>query len=167
MRKLCIVLCLSWLSILVKAQEKVSYTPYFQLGGMYYKSEQITIAGAGPGIGLSIGIDKHLLVKSDINIFWINGNAGSFRVALGYKKNGIWAPAGYVGISSLFGDRTELLLEDGSRPVSPVFAVGIQVSPLRFEAKKGFVSVLAMGYGIGNYKGKNLEISLLSVGIKL
>lgn len=69
MRKLCIVLCLSLLSILVKAQERVSYTPYFQLGGMYYKSEQITSAGAGPGIGLSIGIDKHLLVKSDANIF--------------------------------------------------------------------------------------------------
>ena len=166
MRKLCIVLCLSLLSILVKAQGKVSYTPYFQLGGMYYKSEQITSAGAGPGIGLSIGIDKHLLVKSDVNIFWVNGNAGSFRVALGYKKNGVWAPAGYVGVTSIFGDRTEILLKDGSRPASPVFALGLQLSPLRFEREKGFVSVLEMGYGIGNYKGKNLEISLLSVGVK-
>lgn len=122
--------------------------------------------GAGPGIGLSVGIDKHLLVKSDINIFWVNGNAGSFRVALGYKRNGVWAPAGYVGISTFFGDRTEILLEDGSRPVSPVFALGLQLSPLRFEREKGFVSVLEMGYGMGHYKGKNLEISLLSVGIK-
>ena len=165
MRKTGIVLVFCFFSFLVKAQESVCFMPYFQTGGMYYKSEQITSAGAGPGIGLSVEINKHLLVKSDMNIFWVNGNAGSFRVALGYKKSGIWAPAGYAGVSAIFGDRTEILLEDGSRPVSPVFALGLQLSPLRFEREKGFVSVLEIGYGMGNHKGKNLEISLLSVGI--
>jgi len=162
-----VILILFLLSnLFIKAQARLDYTPYFQLGGMYYSSEHITSAGAGPGVGISIGLGKHLLAKSDINMFWVNGNASSFRLALGYRRNGLWAPAGYLGISTIFGDRTELLFEDGSRPAIPVIAFGLQLSPLRFENEKGFVSVLEVGYGFGNFKGKNMEISVLSIGVK-
>ena len=167
MKKVYLILSLCLLSnILVKAQAKVNFTPYFQLGGMYYSSKQITSAGAGPGIGLSAGINEHFLVKSDINLYWVNGNACSFRLALGYKRKGLWAPAGYLGLSSIFGSRTEFLLEDGSRPANPILSIGLQLCPLRFENEKGFVSVLEIGYGFGNYRGKILEISLLSLGVK-
>jgi len=168
MKKIYLILSFCLLSnIFVKAQTKVSFTPYFQLGGMYYSSKQVTSTGAGPGIGLSVGVNEHILAKTDVNLYWVNGNAASFRLALGYKKNGFWAPAGYLGISSIFGSRTEFLLEDGSRPVTPVFSFGLQVSPLKFENEKGFVSILEIGYGFANYHGKNLEVSLLSLGLKL
>lgn len=167
MKKIYLILFLCLLSnILVKAQTKGNFTPYFQLGGMYYSSKQVTSAGVGPGIGFSVGINKHFLVKTDVNIYWINGNAGSFRLALGYKRIGVYAPAGYLGITSIFGDRTEFLFEDGSRPVTPLFSYGLQLCPLRFENEKGFVSIFEIGYGFGNYRGKNLEISLLSFGVK-
>lgn len=151
---------------LLRAQTKVHLTPYFQLGGMYYSSKQITSAGVGPGFGLCVGINEHFLANSDVNLYWINGNAGTFRLALGYKKSGVYTPAGFVRITSIFGQRTEFLLEDGSRPVTPVFSYGVQLSPLRFENNKGFVSILEVGYSFGNYQGKNLDVSLLSMGVK-
>ncbi|MBP7496564.1 MAG: hypothetical protein KA792_02735 [Bacteroidales bacterium] len=158
-------LCLLY-NFVVKAQTKINFAPYFQLGSMYYSSKQVTSTGVGPGIGLSALINKHFLAKTDLNLFWINGNAASLRLALGYKRIGLWAPAAYLGISSIFGSRTEILLEDGSRPANPVFSLGLQLSPLRFENEKGFVSILEIGYGFSNYQGKNLEISLLSLGVK-
>jgi hypothetical protein len=133
---------------------------------MYYSSENVTSAGVGPGIGLSADFNKHILVETSANIYWINGNAGTFRLAVGYKKNGFWAPAIYLGLTTIFGDRTEILLEDGSRPIKPIFSIGLRLSPLRFENEKGFVSALEIGYGIGNYNGRNLEISALSIGVK-
>jgi len=167
MKKIYLILFLCLLSnIFVKAQTKVNFVPYFQLGGMYYSSKQVTSTGAGPGIGLTVGISEHFLAKTDVNLYWINGNAASFRLALGYKRIGFYAPAGYLGISSIFASRTEFLLEDGSRPVNPVFSIGLQLSPLRFENEKGFVSILDIGYGFGSYHGKNLEVSLLSLGVK-
>ncbi len=168
MKKIYLILFLCLLSnIFVKAQTKVNFVPYFQLGGMYYSSQQVTSTGVGPGIGLSVGINKHILAKTDVNLYWVNGNAVSYRLALGYKKNGFWAPAGYFGISSIFGSRTEFLLEDGSRPVNPVLSLGLQFSPLRFENEKGFVSIIEIGYELGHYNGKNLQISLISLGVKL
>ncbi len=168
MKKIYLILSFCLLSnIFVKAQTKVSFTPYFQLGGMYYSSKQVTNTGIGPGIGLSVEINEHILAKTDVNLYWVNGNAASFKIALGYKKNGFWAPAGCLGISSIFGSRTEFLLEDGSRPLNPLLSFGLQVSPLRFENEKGFVSILEIGYELGHYSGKNLQISLISLGVKL
>lgn len=167
MKTIYLVLFLSLISnILVNAQPGVNYTPYIQAGGVYYSSNRVTSTGIGPGIGLSVGINEHLLAKSDVNLYWINGNAGSFRLALGYKKSGIWAPAGYLGLTSLFGSRSEILLEDGSRPVIPLFSLGLQFSPLRFENEKGFVSLLEIGFGFGDCQGKILEVTLLSSGFK-
>lgn len=129
----------------------------------YYRIKNITLI---EGIGLSAGINEHFLAKSDVNLYLINGIAGSFRFALGYKRNGVWSPAGYLTLTSIFGSRTEFLLEDGSRPETPVFSIGLQFSLLRFENENGFVSILDIGYGPGNYHGKNMEASLLTVGIR-
>ncbi len=168
MKKIYLILSICLLSnIFVKAQTKVNFVPYFQLGGMYYSSKHVTSTGVGPGIGLSVGINEHILAKTDVNLYWVNGNAASLRLAVGYKKNGFWAPAGYLGISSIFASRTEFLLEGGSRPVNPLFSIGLQFSPLRFEKEKGFVSILEFGYELGHYNGKNLQISLISLGVKL
>ncbi len=44
---------------------------------------------------------------------------------------------------------------------------GLRIAPLRFENDKGYVSALETGFGLGPYKGRCLEVSILSVGIRL
>ena len=83
-----------------------------------------------------------------------------------YRRH-VRAPA-ILGIVSLFwGSRTEILLEDGRRPISPVAVLGLRIAPLRFENDKGYVSALETVFGLGPYKGRCLEVSILAVGIRL
>ncbi len=52
-------------------------------------------------------------------------------------------------------------------PVLPDGTPGLRISPLRFENDKGYVSALETGFGLGPYKGRCLEVSILAVGIRL
>ncbi len=149
------------------AQTPVHWVPYMQQNGVYFSSDHVTSTGAGIGLGLAVEIGNHFLVQSDVNIFWINGNAVSTRLAAGYKRSGTWAPAILGNVSLLWGGRTEVLLENGQRPVSPVAVVGLKVAGLRFENDKGFVSALELGFGFGPYKGTCPEVSFLCVGVRL
>jgi len=167
MKSVIILLFFMLSSLPVSAQKSVRWMPYMQQNGLYFSSDHITSAGAGIGLGLAVGLGNHFLAQSDVNIYWINGNAVSTRLAAGYKRNGAWAPAIMGNVSLLWGGRTEVLLEDGQRPVSPVAVLGLRIAGLRFENDKGFVSALEMGYGFGPYRGTCLEVSLLSVGIRL
>jgi len=152
---------------LLMAQTNIIYTPYLQSGGMYFSSKNITSAGIGSGIGLCLGISKYILVQSDANIYWMNGNAGAFRFAIGYKRTGRWSPAVFTNLTTIFGARTEILLDDGARPKNPALALSVRLSPLRWENEQGFISVFELGYGFGNYNAKYLETCFLSLGLKL
>lgn len=167
MKRAVIHLCFFLAALHAAAQASVQWMPYIQQNGMYFSSDHITSAGAGIGFGLALGVGNHFLAQTDINIYWINGNAVSTRLAAGYKRNGTWAPAILGNVSLLWGGRTEVLLEDGQRPVSPVVVPGLRIAGLRFENEKGFVSALELGFGFGPYRGTCPEVSLLSVGIRL
>jgi len=149
------------------AQSELKYTISLHSGGMYLKSEHTTSAGFGPGLGFNIGLSRHIVVQSDVNIYWINGTSGSVRLAVGYKRAGIWSPALYTNITTIFGDRTVILYEDGSRPANPSFVIGVKFSPFRWENDQGYVSALEFGYGIGKYNARYLEMSFLSLGFKI
>jgi hypothetical protein len=149
------------------AQTKRTCTPYMQQLGLYYSSEHVTSTGYGLGVGVALGFGDHWLAQTDVNLHWINGNAISTRFAGGYKRAGKWAPAALANVTVLWGSRTEVLLEDGRRPMSPVPVFGLRLAPLRFENEKGFVSALEMGYGFGPYGGNCPELSLLVLGVRL
>lgn len=167
MKRILINVCFLFAALHAAAQTPVKWLPYMQQNGMYFSSDHVTSTGAGIGLGLAVGIGNHFLAQSDVNIYWINGNAVSTRLAAGYKRSGTWAPAILGNVSLLWGGRTEVLLEDGQRPVSPVTVVGLRIAGLRFENEKGFVSALELGFGFGPYKGTCPEVSILSIGVNL
>ena len=150
-----------------EAQTKLRFIPCFHQSGMYYSSSHVTSAGYGLGAGLAINYGKHLIAQTDMNIYWLNGNALSSRLALGYKKDGKWSPAIYGYFSLIYGSHTEVLYEDGQRPEMPVGVLGVRIAPLRFENAKGFVSILEYNFGMSQNKGRIHELSLVSIGLKL
>ncbi|MFN8256502.1 MAG: hypothetical protein U0W24_12475 [Bacteroidales bacterium] len=166
MRKILIFILSVFIGINSEAQTKLRFIPYFQQSGMYYSSNHVTSAGYGLGTGLAINYGKHLTAQTDMNIYWLNGNALSSRLAVGYKKDGKWSPAIYGFFSLIFGSHTEVLYEDGKRPEMPVAVVGVRIAPLRFENDKGFVSILEYNYGISRNKGRINELSLVALGIR-
>jgi hypothetical protein len=149
------------------AGASLHYTPYLQQYGMYFSSDHITSAGFGSGMGISFCHWKNFLAQADVNVCWINGNAFATRLAAGYKKRGIWAPALLAQTSLLWGSHTEVLMEDGGRPAFPLPVIGLRLAAFRFESSQGFVSALEAGYGLGPYKGTCVELTFLSIGMKL
>ena len=167
MKRIVFILLLSYLASAAYSQKSGAWNSYIQQSGLYYSSRNITTAGAGIGAGLGINFHENFLAQADLNIYWINGNAFSAQFSAGYKKNGTWSPALLLNTSLMWGSRTEILLDDGSRPANIINSVGLEVAPLRFENEKGYVSALELGYGTGRYKGKYIEITILKIGIKL
>jgi hypothetical protein len=147
------------------AQQRLEWTPYLQMTGSYYTSERLTHDGVGAGIGVSVVIDSQFVAQTDMNLLWLNGNAVSNRLALGYQKKGRWTPAILATFGLLWGSRTEVVSESGERPPSPVWVIGARLAPLKFQLKSGFVSALEFGYGFGPSGGRSLEATLLSIGI--
>lgn len=160
-----IILLFSWACS--EAQTRLEVMPCFHQCGMYYSSDHVTSAGYGTGFGLVLNYQKNLVAQTDMNIYWLNGNALSTRLAVGYKRSGKWSPALFAFVSFIYGSHTEVLYEDGSRPEVPVTVAGIRIAPLHFENSKGFVSVLEYSFGLGRKSSRMNELSLLSIGIKL
>lgn len=150
-----------------KAQEPVDFIFRIHQTGIYFVSDRISTIGAGLGTGLEIIYDKNIDAQLDANIIWGNGNAASARLALGYKLQGKWSPAIFTTFGLLFGQRTEVLSDNGSRPKNTVWLAGLRINPLRFERGGNYISMLELGYGIGPDNGTNLEIEILSFGISL
>ena len=167
MRSTILFACLLFVAAQTSAQTPLRWMPYVQQSGLYHTSEHVTSSGVGIGLGVALRAGDHFVALSDCNIHWLNGNAATTRVAAGYVRSGTWAPAILGNVSLLWGSRTEILLEDGRRPVSPVAVLGLRIAPLRFENDKGYVSALETGFGLGPYKGRCLEVSILAVGIRL
>jgi hypothetical protein len=167
MKRTFVSIILLLLGVYSDAQTKLEIMPCFHQCGLYYSSAHVTSAGYGLGAGLVITCGKSLVAQADMNIYWLNGNALSSRLAVGYKKPGNWAPAIYATISFIYGSHTEVLYEDGSRPTMPVVVAGFRIAPIRFENTKGFVSILEYSCGLGRYNSMINELSLVSLGIKL
>ena len=167
MKRLMIILGLALaMSSNVQAQENIKWTPFLHQTGMYYFSDKITSDGFGLGIGAHLLHKSQIAGQADVNILWLNGNAVSTRLALGYEKKGTWTPAVYGTLNLVWGQRVELLTETGGRAPMPALAAGIRITPLKFQTKYGYISALELGYGFGPDKGMSLEFSILSVGVR-
>jgi hypothetical protein len=147
------------------ANEKPQWAVYMQQGGIFYTSDHLISAGLGVGVGGAFEFKNYWIGKTDINLYWLNGNAVSGRLAVGIQKPGKWSPAFFVGGNLIGGEKTKVILPDNRLPSSVRFVSEITIAPLRFKNQKGFVSVCEIGAGMGTDKGMLIEISLLSVGI--
>lgn len=150
-----------------KAQDKLHWSAVVQQAGMFYSAEQITSAGVGMGVGLQVFYKEKWIGQADANLYWLNGNAFSYRLAAGIQKPGKWSPAVLAGFTVISGDRTEIILADGKRPSFPVVVPAIRIAPLRFQHKRSAVSIFEIGAGLGPQKGVMVHLSIISLGINL
>ncbi|MDX9904976.1 MAG: hypothetical protein RBS55_00160 [Bacteroidales bacterium] len=148
------------------SQDRPGISIFLHQTGMYYSSDNITSEGLGLGIGAHFLHKSQIAGQVDANILWGNGNAITTRIAAGYEKKGKWAPAIYATCNLLWGQRTEILAENGDRPPLPAWAAGVRVTPLKFRTGRGYVSALEFGYCVGPAKAMSLEFSVLSIGIR-
>lgn len=167
MRNALLIACLLLPALSGLAQERSTWSPYVQQTGLNYSSDHVTSAGIGLGVGIALRKGDHFLAQTDVNIHWLNGNAVSTRLSAGYARKGVWAPAVLGNIAVLLGSRTEVLLEDGRRPLTPVAVFGLRMAALRFQNEKGFVSALETSFGVGPYDGRCVEVSFLVIAIDL
>jgi len=151
---------------MVNAGPQLRVTPVMHQTAAYYSSSCVTVAGMGFGGGVQMVYGKNLVAQTDANILWANGNAFSTRFALGVHREGCWQPAVFGTFDLLWGQRTEVLTAAGRRPATPVWAIGMRATPLRFNGSYGYASALELGYGIAPDQGMMLEVTILSGGIR-
>ncbi|HPG40593.1 MAG TPA: hypothetical protein PLP19_15855 [bacterium] len=145
--------------------QPLTCTPFIQQKCLYYSSDRVNTGGLGVGAGIQVIHKQNYIVNTDVDVLWANGNAISTRLALGYQRHGGWAPVIFSTFSLLWGDRTETLLNNGQRPATPVWTVGLAGSVLRFQKAHSFVSALETGYGIGPDGGCYYEVTILKTGV--
>lgn len=160
-----VLLALLLLSIPALAKNKIEYKPLLQQTILYFASDRITMGGFVMGAGVHITYNDNWIAQTDASLLWANGNAISTRLALGYQRGGTWTPAIMGTLGLLWGQRTEILDNNGQRPIAPVWVAGLRSAALRFTNERGYVSALELGYGIGPYKGSCLELTILAAGI--
>lgn len=153
--------------VVLFGQSSAQWMPFAQQSNLRFSSDHVSINGVGFGAGIAAALNQNLILQTDMNVYWLNGNAFKNSFAIGYRKKGTWSPAVFGTFGVLWGSRTEVLFEDGTRPSPVTCALGLKLAPLRFEHEKGFVSALEFGYAVSKYKGTALELTLLSVGLKL
>ena len=141
-------------------------TPFLQQAGVWFSSDRVTMGGIGAGAGVDLDWSCGAVAQADLSVLWGNGNAVPTRLAIGWARGGLWAPAAFGTFGLLWGQRTEVLSESGERPAAPVWVTGARVAPLRFRVPGGFVSALEAGYGVGPDGGRNLELTLLAAGAR-
>jgi hypothetical protein len=145
---------------------ELSVTPYVSQGISLHLSDEIMAGGIGGGCGAQAIVLDRYLAEADVNLFWLLGNSVSTRFAAGVQHRGLWSPAGWLTAIFLFGDRLELLREDGTRAPIPNFGVGVRVSPLRFVTRAGFVSVSEPGVATDFAGGVTFELTILKAGAR-
>lgn len=163
------LILLPWLAFGQSNQAPLICMPLLQQPALYLSSDHVTAAGFGAGTGVQCIYQQRWIIQVDINLLWGNGNAVPLRLALGWQKRTAhkWTPAGFGTCTLLAGDRTEVIFEDGQRPVSPTPVAVIRLAPLRFVDQKGFASAMELGYGRSASRGTCFELTVLAVGFHL
>lgn len=149
------------------AQQNCRWSVVAQQANLFYSSRQITSAGTGFGAGAGFTYRDWWMAQADANLYWLNGNAWSLRLAIGIRRPGKWSPAVMAGGALVGGARTEIITGDGARPAFPVFVPEIRFAPLRFQNERGQVSILECGAGLGPDKGILGQLSIISLGLAL
>ena len=93
--------------------DTVVVVPYIRQGFLLQRSTEVMVGGAGGGFGGEMVWADRYLVDADVSALWLIGNAVSARIAVGIQRRGAWNPAGWLTAVTVFGDRLELLNEDG------------------------------------------------------
>jgi hypothetical protein len=136
-------------------------TPLVRQGALWFASSRVAASGMGGGAGAELTWRERWLGQVDAGILWGAGNLGVLRLAAGGQRRGLWAPAGWVTFTTLWGSRIETLDDAGRRPDWPGWAVGLRLSPLRLAGRGGSVSALEVGWGRGAGGGTLLELTVL------
>jgi hypothetical protein len=161
-----ILICLTLLISIAHSQSSFRWTPVLSQSGTYFSSDRVTLAGLGFAAGVQGVYAQNIVAQMDAGLLWINGNAIATRWALGYQKQGWWSPALFATFALYWGERTEVLAENGQRPATPVWTAGLRLAPLRFAYGRGFASALEFGYGIGPDLGRCFELTVLCAGVR-
>jgi hypothetical protein len=141
---------------------------YATAGVQVYLSSARTMGGIGGGIGLRDTLDERFILQADLSYLSMLGNAASLRVGAGVQRQGTWAPAALLTVSTLFGDRLSFLTpEHPSRLTGPGMALGVSLAPVRFSLPSVQLSLLQLGVGAGSDLpglGLYYSVGLMEVG---
>jgi hypothetical protein len=149
-----------------QASDGLEITSFVQQGAMALLSETVTAGGLGGGLGAQASWRRQYVAQADATVLWAAGNTVATRVAVGYQRDGLWAPAAWATLSVLWGDRIEKLSDDGRRPPRPSWAVGGRISPLRFVGPVGLLSAVEAGVAVAPRGGIWVELMLLQAGVR-
>ena len=144
---------------------------YARSGATLYLSPARTQGGVGGGFGLRDTVDGRWLLQADVNGLTGLGTAFAVRVGAGVQRQGQWAPAAWVSLTGLFGDRMDFLTPEHPTPVvGPSLGLGLTLAPARFTLGRAQVSLLEFGVGVGTDRpglGLLYGLTLLEVGVAL
>lgn len=149
-----------------KAPAALELMPCFVQHGMFFLSDEVTAGGVGGGLGLQLTYRKNFIAQADLGAHVGLGNTLSTRLAAGVQRHATWAPAGFLTFGALWGERTEILTGDGTRPAIPTWAVGLRGAPLRFAGALGVISMLEPGIGTDFGGGLWIELTLVQAGAR-
>lgn len=164
-QKILFGLCVLAVSIFGLESQSFSIQPVIRQSGLFFSSDRVTIGGIGFGFNANCQLNKNLRLQPEVSVLWANGNAISTLLTFSYHKSGIWQPGSSFTNGLLWGQREEILANNGQRPISPIYIAGLRVSPLTFKTSVGFVSLLEFGGGIGPYHGRFYECNLISIAM--
>ena len=125
-------------------------------------SPTVTAGGLGGGVGVQLAYADRYLAQADVGAQWMIGSPITTRFALGVQRRGEWAPAAWLALTALWGDRVEIVMEPGGRPRWPAVGVGIRISPLRYRSALGTVSAIEGGLALAS-NGTLLDLTVLQV----
>jgi hypothetical protein len=143
---------------------EVSVIPFVRQAFALHLANESMAGGAGAGLGAQAIFRERYIAEAEVGALWLLGNSVSTRLAIGAQRRGTWSPAGFVTGTVLFGDRLEVLAEDGSRAPMPNWALGVRAAPLRFIGKLGLASVLEPGVATDFRGSVYLEVTLIQAG---
>jgi hypothetical protein len=129
-------------------------------------SQGVTAGGVGGGLGAQLTWRDRYIAQADVGPLFLLGNVLLTRVAFGMQPDTSWAPAGWITVGALWGQRVEFVDERGWRPAVPTWSLGLRASPLRFRGALGSVSVLEPGVAWSVSGGVWLELALVQAGAR-
>jgi hypothetical protein len=94
-------------------------TPFIEQRIALFMSPRVSIGGFGGGIGVEDVWNHHWVAEAHVNMLWGIGNVVSTHLAAGIQDSGFWQPGVRVTLGAFWGDRIEMLFDDGRRPSVP------------------------------------------------
>src|SRR6185369_5464860 len=137
-------------------------------GAMFYLSGARTIGGGGGGFGVRDTVQDRFIFQAGASYLTLIGNTFAVRLGAGIQRRGLYTPAIFAMLSTLFGDQLAFLTPEHPTAVTgPTLALGITLAPLRFTTGTAQVSLLEVGVSAGtDLPGLGLQyhLSVIDIG---